>query len=57
MKNQKVKRMTGIAILTAVTISAITGDEGILSQTKNLAGEIFLNMDLNTEDAYFREQT
>jgi hypothetical protein len=30
---------------------------GILSQTKNLAGEIFLNMDLNTEDAYFREQT
>lgn len=30
---------------------------GILNQTKNLAGEIFLNMDLNTEDAYFREQT
>lgn len=30
---------------------------GILTQTKNLAGEIFLNMDLNTEDAYFREQT
>lgn len=30
---------------------------GILPQTKNLAGEIFLNMDLNTEDAYFREQT
>ena len=30
---------------------------GILSQTKNLAGEIFLDMDLNTEDAYFREQT
>lgn len=30
---------------------------GILSQTKNIAGEIFLNMDLNTDDAYFREQT
>lgn len=30
---------------------------GILTQTRNLAGEIFLNMDLNTEDAYFREQT
>ena len=30
---------------------------GILSQTRNLAGEIFLDMDLNTEDAYFREQT
>jgi len=30
---------------------------GILTQTKNLAGEIFLNMDLNTDDAYFREQT
>lgn len=30
---------------------------GILSQTKNVAGEIFLNMDLNTDDAYFREQT
>ena len=30
---------------------------GILSQTKNLAGEIFLDMDLNTEDAYFREKT
>ncbi len=30
---------------------------GILTQTKGLAGEIFLDMDLNTEDAYFREQT
>ena len=30
---------------------------GILNQTKNLAGEIFLNMDLNTDDAYFREKT
>ena len=30
---------------------------GILTQTKNLAGEIFLNMDLNTEDAYFIEKT
>ena len=30
---------------------------GILSQTKNIVGEIFLNMDLNTDDAYFREQT
>lgn len=30
---------------------------GILTQTKNLAGEIFLDMDLNTDDAYFREQT
>lgn len=30
---------------------------GILNQTKNVAGEIFLNMDLNTDDAYFREQT
>lgn len=30
---------------------------GILTQTKNLAGEIFLDMDLNTEDAYFREKT
>lgn len=30
---------------------------GILKSTKNTAGEIFLNMDLNTEDAYFREKT
>lgn len=30
---------------------------GILTQTRGLAGEIFLNMDLNTDDAYFREQT
>lgn len=30
---------------------------GILNQTKDLVGEIFLNMDLNTDDAYFREQT
>ena len=30
---------------------------GILKATKNTAGEIFINMDLNTEDAYFREKT
>lgn len=29
---------------------------GILSREKGVAGEIFLNMNLNTEDAYFREK-
>ena len=30
---------------------------GMLKNLKNTAGEIFLNMDLNTENAYFREKT
>lgn len=29
---------------------------GILNREKGVAGEIFLNMNLNTEDAYFREK-
>ena len=29
---------------------------GILSREKGVAGEIFLNMNLNTEDAFFREK-
>ena len=30
---------------------------GILKLYKNTPGEIFINMELNTENAYFREQT
>lgn len=30
---------------------------GILKLTKDTPGEIFINMDLNTEDAFFREKT
>ena len=29
---------------------------GILSREKGVPGEIFLNMNLNTEDAFFREK-
>lgn len=29
---------------------------GILSREKGISGEIFLNMNLNTEDAFFREK-
>ncbi|MBR3696789.1 MAG: hypothetical protein IKM97_00715 [Clostridia bacterium] len=29
---------------------------GILNREKGVSGEIFLNMNLNTEDAYFREK-
>ena len=29
---------------------------GILNREKGISGEIFLNMNLNTEDAFFREK-